>query len=86
MHNTNNAYEKPWSSKYNTVGISGDWFGADQDPVGHNALYTLFGDAMNDQGLSCGMLTLVDTEYEQVSTRKTNVFMGVFCVWATQVN
>ena len=37
-----------WKSIYNTVGISGNWFGDDR-----YGFYSLFGDSMNDQGLSC---------------------------------
>lgn len=68
-----------WKSVYATVGISGNWFGDDR-----YGFYSLFGDSMNDQGLSCGLLTLVGTEYEKPSPQKTNVFFGTFCLWATQ--
>ena len=69
-----------WKSVYNTVGISGNWFGDDK-----YGFPSLFGDAINDQGLSCGLLTLTDSEYQERSPRKTNVFYGVFCKWATQL-
>lgn len=69
-----------WKSVYNTVGISGDWFGDDK-----YGFPSLFGDALNDQGLSCGLLTLTDSKYQERSVYKTNVFYGIFCKWATQL-
>ena len=69
-----------YSSKFGTVGITGNWFGDDK-----YGFYSLFGEAMNEKGMTCGQLTLVGTEYQRPSPRKTNVFFGVFCKWATQL-
>lgn len=69
-----------WTSKYGTVGFSGNWIGDE-----HYGFYSLFGDSINENGLSCGQLTLVGSVYEKPSPRKTNVFYGVFCKWATQL-
>lgn len=69
-----------WTSKYNSVGISGNWFGDEEK------LHTsLFGDALNDQGLSCSMQTLVDTQYEPYDIHKKNIFYGTFCQYAAQM-
>ena len=43
-----------WTAKYNTVGITGNWFGDDR-----YEFPSLFGDGINEKGLSCGLLTLV---------------------------
>lgn len=53
------------------VGITGNWIGDDEYLFPH-----LFGDSINDQGLSCGLLTLVGTKYQSRNPRKTNVFYG----------
>ena len=68
------------TSKYNALGISGNWFGDDR-----KLFPSLFGDGINDQGLSCGMLTLVDTKYEEYDADKKNVFFGTFCQYAVQM-
>ena len=58
---------------------TGNWFGDD-----HYGFPSLFGDAINEKGLSCGMLTLVGTKYEEPSIRKKNIFYGTFCQYITQ--
>lgn len=68
-----------WTSVYGTMGISGNWLGDDRFGV-----YALFGDSLNEKGLSCGMLTLINSKYQEPSADKHNVFYGVFCKWATQ--
>jgi penicillin V acylase-like amidase (Ntn superfamily) len=68
-----------WTSIYNTIGITGNWFGDD-----HYGFPSLFGDGINEKGLSCGLLTLVDTIYEQPLPNKKNIFYGTFCQWALQ--
>lgn len=68
------------TSVYNSVGISGNWFGDDK-----KLLPSLFGDALNDQGLSCSMQTLVDSEYEAYDMGKKNIFYGTFCQYAVQM-
>lgn len=40
---------------------------------------------MNDQGLSCGMLTLINSQYETYVESKNNVFFGTFCQYAVQM-
>lgn len=69
-----------YTSKFGTVGITGNWLGDDK-----YGFYSLFGEAMNEKGMTCGQLTLVGSEYQRPSLRKTNVFFGVFCKWATQL-
>jgi len=69
-----------YTSKYGTVGITGNWFGDER-----YGFYSLFGEAINERGLSCGQLTLVGSQYQQPSPLKTNVFYGTFCKWATQL-
>jgi penicillin V acylase-like amidase (Ntn superfamily) len=68
-----------WTSIYNTIGITGNWFGDD-----HYGFPSLFGDGINEKGLSCGLLTLIDTVYEDPSPNKKNIFYGTFCQWALQ--
>lgn len=67
-----------WKSVYGTVGITGNWMGDDKYLFPH-----LFGDSINEVGLSCGLLTLVGTKYQKIDPKKTNIFYGVFCQWAT---
>lgn len=69
-----------WTSKYNAIGISGNWFGDSR-----KLFPSLFGDGLNDQGLSCGMLTLVDSKYEDLDVNKKNIFFGTFCQYAVQM-
>ena len=69
-----------YESKYGTVGITGNWLGDDK-----YGLYSMFGEAINEKGMTCGMLTLVGSDYQHPSPTKTNVFFGVFCKWATQM-
>ena len=68
-----------WTSLYHTLGITGNWFGDS-----HYGFPSLFGDGINEKGLSCGLLTLVDTIYEQPLPNKKNIFYGTFCQWALQ--
>lgn len=74
-----NSTGHKWTSIYGTVGISGNWIGDDAFGA-----YALFGDSLNEKGLSCGLLTLINTVYQEPSKDKHNVFYGVFCKWATQ--
>lgn len=69
-----------WDPKYSTVGISANWFGDDRWGAP-----SFFGDSLNEHGLSCSLLTLVDTQYESRDDSKINVFAGVLCHWATQM-
>ena len=59
-----------WTSKYNAIGVSGNWLGDDKYEFpsffGIILLNTRFtpnlygeGDGINEKGLSCGLLTLV---------------------------
>lgn len=68
-----------WPAKYGTVGISANWLGDD-----NYALPMLFGDSLNEKGLSCSSLALEGTQYQQKSLRKQNLFFGVFCLYVTQ--
>jgi choloylglycine hydrolase len=69
-----------WESKYSTLGLTANWFGDE-----HWGAPSFFGDSLNEHGLSCSLLTLVDTQYEDRSDSKTNIFAGVFCHWAAQM-
>jgi choloylglycine hydrolase len=68
-----------WTAVYNTIGITGNWFGDD-----NYGFPSLFGDGINEKGLSCGLLTLIDTVYEDPDPSKKNIFYGTFCQWALQ--
>ena len=67
--------------KYAMLGVSANWFGDN-----HWGFPTFFGDSINEKGLSCSLLTLLGTKYEHYSARKTNVFAGSFCKWATSLH
>lgn len=67
--------------KYAMLGVSANWFGDE-----HWGFPTFFGDSINEKGLSCSLLTLLGTKYEHFSERKTNVFAGSFCKWATALH
>ena len=69
-----------WESKYGVMAFTGNWLGDDKWLAP-----SFFGDSLNDQGLSCSLLTLVDTQYEERSDDKTNIFAGLVCHWATQM-
>lgn len=69
-----------WEPKYGVVSLTANWIGDE-----HYGFPSFFGDALNEHGLSCSLLTLVDTEYEPKSDTKRNVFAGVFCHWASQL-
>jgi choloylglycine hydrolase len=69
-----------WQPKYNSLGLTGNWLGDD-----HFLGISFFGDSLNEHGLSCSFLTLVDTEYEEKSESKNNIFAGTFCHWASQL-
>lgn len=68
-----------WPSKYGVMGVTANWFGDDRYwfPI-------FFSDSLNEKGLSCSLLTLIDTKYEEKSSEKENVFAGTFCVYITQ--
>jgi len=69
---------RSWKSIYGAVGITGNWIGDDKYLFPH-----LFGDSINDQGLSCGLLTLVGTIYQPFDPKGDSVMYGLFCQWAT---
>ncbi|KAJ1385758.1 nucleophile aminohydrolase, partial [Ochromonadaceae sp. CCMP2298] len=68
-----------WPSKFGALGITANWFGDE-----HYGFPSLFADSLNERGLSCSLLTLDKTEYQQKSADKTNVFAGLFCFYAVQ--
>lgn len=68
-----------WPIKYGSVGISGNWF-TDE----HYGFPSFFADSLNERGLSCSLLMLVGTQYQQRSEDKTNVFAGLFCHYVVQ--
>lgn len=65
------------ASKYGMVGITANWFGDERW-----GFPSFFADSINEKGLSCSLLTLVDSQYEKRSTSKVNVFAGSLCKWA----
>lgn len=79
---TNEVKSQPlvdWGSKYGALAITGNWFGDDKW-----GFPSLFGDSINEKGLSCSLLTLIDTQYEEKDSKKYNVFAGLFCFFAAQ--
>lgn len=68
-----------WTPKIGVVGITANWFGDE-----HYGFPSLFADSLNEQGLSCAMLALTVTQYEERSDTKTNVFAGLFCFYVAQ--
>lgn len=69
-----NDVQAQWPAKYGSVGFTANWLGDD-----HYGFPSLFGDSLNERGLSCSLLTLVNSKYEEKSDSKTNVFAGLFC-------
>lgn len=45
---------------------------------------TFYADSLNEHGLSCGFLMLIDTKYEKKDDEKTNVFAPLFCHYVAQ--
>lgn len=68
-----------WPSKYGVIGVSANWFGDS-----HYWFPIFFGDSLNEKGLSCSLLALVDTQYEEKSSDRDNIFAGTFCHYITQ--
>ena len=68
-----------WPSKFGTLGVSANWFGDK-----HYGFPIFFGDSLNEKGLSCSLLTLVDTKYEEKDSNKENIFAGSFCHYIAQ--
>lgn len=68
-----------WPAKYGTVGLTANWFGDD-----HWGFPSLFGDSLNEKGLSCSLLTLINSQYEEKDESKTNIFAGLFCHYVAQ--
>jgi penicillin V acylase-like amidase (Ntn superfamily) len=68
-----------WPARYGTVGISGNWLGDEREkfPI-------FFADSLNEKGVSCSLLTLVNTKYQDRDDSKTNVFAGTFCHYVAQ--
>jgi choloylglycine hydrolase len=63
-----------WSSPIGTLGVTANWFG---DEI--YGFPSLFGDSLNEKGLSCSLLTLINSQYEEKASDKLNVFAGLFC-------
>ncbi len=68
-----------WPAKIGTVGFTGNWFGDDKWHAP-----SFFADSLNEKGLSCSMLTLINSKYEEKSETKTNIFNALFCHYVTQ--
>jgi len=68
-----------WPAKIGTVGLTANWFGDE-----HWGFPSLFGDSLNEAGLSCSLLTLVNSGYQKKSDDKTNIFAGLFCHYVAQ--
>ena len=67
---------------YDTIGMTVNWSGDEDYGTPSNFL-----DSMNEMGLSCSVLALADSHYEERSDdpSKINVFNGVFCLYVTQM-
>lgn len=63
-----------WGSPIGTLGLTANWFGDE-----HYGFPSLFGDSLNEKGLSCSLLTLINSQYEEKADDKLNVFAGLFC-------
>lgn len=68
-----------WPARYGTLGISANWFGDDK-----YGFPSLFGDSLNEKGLSCSLLMLTDTQYQDYDKNKENIFAGLFCHYVAQ--
>lgn len=69
-----------WPAKYGTVGLTGNWFGDET-----YGFPSLFGDSLNEAGLSCSLLTLINSQYQRSSLgKKQDVFAGLFCHYVAQ--
>jgi len=71
-----------WNPKYSTLGMTVNWVGDE-----HYGFPSFFGDALNENGLSCSVLALIDSVYEPKSEDSDvdNVLNAVFCHYATQM-
>ena len=71
-----------WSPKHSVVGLAVNWFGDER-----YGFPSFFGDSLNEFGLSCSVLALIDSKYEDRSkdNSKINVLNAVFCHYATQM-
>jgi penicillin V acylase-like amidase (Ntn superfamily) len=69
-----------WESKFGSLGISGNWLGDDKA-----LLPSFFADSMNENGLSCAMQTLINSQYQQPRERSVNVFNAIFCKYVVQM-
>ncbi|RYY73512.1 linear amide C-N hydrolase [archaeon] len=63
-----------WSAPLATIGFTANWFGDDV-----YGFPSLFGDALNEKGVSCSLQSLVGTQYEDRADDKLNIFAGLFC-------
>ena len=71
-----------WSPKYSVLGLAVSWFGDER-----YGFPSFFGDSLNEYRLSCSLLALIDSKYEDRSqdNTKVNVLNAVFCHYATQM-
>eukprot|EP00600_Ochromonadales_sp_CCMP1393_P006101 CAMPEP_0174973786 /NCGR_PEP_ID=MMETSP0004_2-20121128/11440_1 /TAXON_ID=420556 /ORGANISM="Ochromonas sp., Strain CCMP1393" /LENGTH=335 /DNA_ID=CAMNT_0016224283 /DNA_START=125 /DNA_END=1132 /DNA_ORIENTATION=+ len=72
---------KIWPSKFGSIGITANWFGDDK-----YGFPSFFADSLNERGLSCSLLVLDNTGYQEKSDDDdiTNVFAGLFCFYVAQ--
>jgi penicillin V acylase-like amidase (Ntn superfamily) len=68
-----------WPARYGSVGISGNWLGDDK-----HLFPSFFADSLNEKGLSCSFLMLLNTQYQKRDDTKDNVFAGLFCHYVAQ--
>jgi choloylglycine hydrolase len=68
-----------WPAMYATIGITGNWFGDEK-----YGFPSLFADSLNEKGVSCSLLMLVNSQYAKRDENKINVLNGVFCHYVTQ--
>jgi choloylglycine hydrolase len=73
--------DETYKALYGVAAISGNWFGDET-----YGFPSFFADSINEKGLSCGMQTLVGTQYQDRSSvpMRENVFAGNFCFWAAR--
>lgn len=71
--------EDTYKSNFGVLAITANWFGDKR-----YGFPSFFADSLNEKGLSCGLQTLVGTQYQERSLIKENIFAGDFCFWAAK--
>lgn len=68
-----------WPARLGAIGVTVDFLGEDLPP-----LAPFYSDSMNEMGVSCSLLALVGTKYQEKDDSKTNIFAGTFCKYVAQ--